>query len=90
MTKNCVFAALLFQLLNVDAKSLWSTQPANFTNIIQTAYPVGNGQLAGKFGNATAGTELGANLNSITIWSPRARDIELEPRFSVERRPFPE
>lgn len=30
-----------------SAKVLWSSQYANFTDLIRNAYPVGNGQLAG-------------------------------------------
>lgn len=35
--------------LNVQGKSLWSTQPAAYQDIIRTAYPIGNGQLAGTY-----------------------------------------
>jgi alpha-L-fucosidase 2 len=42
---------LLFGLRLVQcayAKALWATEPADsFTDIIRTAYPVGNGRLAG-------------------------------------------
>jgi len=40
---------LTYGVAAVSAKSLWSSQPAsNFSDIIRTAYPVGNGLLAGK------------------------------------------
>ena len=36
-----------FFLVIVHGKTLWSTLPATFVDIIRTAYPIGNGQLAG-------------------------------------------
>jgi len=39
------FALVLTLVRFCAAKSLWSTVPANFSTIIQTAYPVGNGRL---------------------------------------------
>ncbi|KAF7955642.1 hypothetical protein EAE96_004568 [Botrytis aclada] len=53
--------------LNVHGKSLWSTQPAAYLDIIRTAYPIGNGQLAAlPFG--TPGSEK-LNLNRDSLWS---------------------
>jgi len=50
-----------------SAKSLWSTIPANFSTIIQTAYPIGNGRLAAlPFGEA--GHEK-LSLNRDSLWS---------------------
>ncbi|CCD42397.1 glycoside hydrolase family 95 protein [Botrytis cinerea T4] len=54
-------------LLNVQGKSLWSTQPAAYQDIIRTAYPIGNGQLAAlPFG--TPGSEK-LNLNKDSLWN---------------------
>lgn len=45
----CTILSGLCLLPAVYAKALWATEPANnFTDIIRTAYPVGNGQLAGR------------------------------------------
>ncbi|KAA8568952.1 hypothetical protein MFRU_017g01210 [Monilinia fructicola] len=53
--------------LIVQGKSLWSTQQASFENIIKTAYPIGNGQLAAlPFGEP--GSEK-LNLNRDSLWS---------------------
>ena len=35
--------------LGVRARKLWATEPADATNIIMTAYPLGNGKLGGEF-----------------------------------------
>ncbi|USW59102.1 Putative six-hairpin glycosidase superfamily, alpha-L-fucosidase [Septoria linicola] len=49
------------------AKSLWSRQPANSSDIIRTAYPVGNGKVALlPFGQA--GSEK-LNINRDSLWS---------------------
>ncbi|KAF2772500.1 glycoside hydrolase family 95 protein [Teratosphaeria nubilosa] len=51
----------------VYAKSLWSTVPANFSTIIQTAYPIGNARLAAlPFGEA--GHEK-LSLNRDSLWT---------------------
>ncbi|KAF7872045.1 uncharacterized protein EAF02_009150 [Botrytis sinoallii] len=53
--------------LNVQGKSLWSTQPAVYQDLIRTAYPIGNGQLAAlPFG--TPGSEK-LNLNRDSLWN---------------------
>ncbi|QSZ36903.1 hypothetical protein DSL72_008993 [Monilinia vaccinii-corymbosi] len=53
--------------LIVQGKSLWSTQPASFENIIKSAYPIGNGQLAAlPFGEP--GSEK-LSLNRDSLWS---------------------
>lgn len=58
---------LLSSLPFLEAKSLWSTTPANFSDIIRTAYTVGNGRLAAlPFGEA--GHEK-LNLNVDSLWS---------------------
>lgn len=40
--------ALLVCAVFADAKVLWSSQPAPYSDLIQYAYPLGNGQLAGR------------------------------------------
>ncbi|KAK5131381.1 hypothetical protein LTR08_000984 [Meristemomyces frigidus] len=50
-----------------SAKSLWSTVPANFSTIIQTAYPVGNGRLAALPFGSPGHEKL--SLNRDTLWS---------------------
>ena len=58
---------LLSSLGISSAKSLWSTVPANFSTIIQTAFPVGNGRLAAlPFG--LPGQEK-LSLNRDSLWS---------------------
>ncbi|KAL1303302.1 hypothetical protein AAFC00_006707 [Neodothiora populina] len=51
----------------VSAKRLWSSQPASFNDIIKTAFPIGNGQLAalpfGKPGHEKF------SLNRDSLWS---------------------
>ena len=37
--------------LVVDAASFWSDAPAVYSDIIRTAYPVGNGRLGGSYSN---------------------------------------
>ncbi|THW82682.1 glycoside hydrolase family 95 protein [Aureobasidium pullulans] len=64
----CTILSGLCLLPAVYAKALWATEPANnFTDIIRTAYPVGNGQLAAlPFGNP--GHEK-LSLNVDSLWS---------------------
>ncbi|GAB7366194.1 hypothetical protein MBLNU230_g7754t1 [Neophaeotheca triangularis] len=51
----------------IQGKSLWSTTPANYSDIIRTAYTVGNGRLAAlPFGEA--GHEK-LNLNVDSLWT---------------------
>lgn len=49
------------------AKSLWSTVPASASDIIRTAYPLGNGRL-GALSFGPAGSET-LNLNVDSLWS---------------------
>jgi alpha-L-fucosidase 2 len=43
-----ILLAGLYLIQYAYAKALWATEPANnFTDIIRTAYPIGNGRLAG-------------------------------------------
>ncbi|KAF2845709.1 glycoside hydrolase family 95 protein [Plenodomus tracheiphilus IPT5] len=51
----------------VQAKSLWSRVPANASDIIRTAYPLGNGRL-GAMPYGPAGQEV-INLNLDSLWS---------------------
>ncbi|KAI9640212.1 hypothetical protein NHQ30_011450 [Ciborinia camelliae] len=51
----------------VQGKILWSRQPARWENIIKTAYPVGNGQLAALPFGAPGYEKL--SLNRDTLWS---------------------
>lgn len=61
------FPFLIFFISSCLAKTLWSTVPANFSTIIQTAYPIGNGRLAAlPFGNP--GSEK-LSLNRDTLWT---------------------
>ncbi|KAG9585344.1 glycoside hydrolase family 95 protein, partial [Aureobasidium melanogenum] len=53
---------------SVHSKSLWSTEPANnFTDIIRTAYPVGNGRLAALPFGDPGHEKLSLNVDS--LWS---------------------
>ncbi|KAJ8069404.1 hypothetical protein OCU04_003058 [Sclerotinia nivalis] len=67
-TSSWITILSLSQLsLIVQGKSLWSTQPAGFVDIIRTAYPIGNGQLAAlPFGEP--GSEK-LNLNRDSLWN---------------------
>lgn len=51
----------------IQAKSLWSRVPATATDIIRTAYPLGNGRL-GAMPFGPAGQET-VNLNLDSLWS---------------------
>ncbi|KAH9869857.1 hypothetical protein J1614_006777 [Plenodomus biglobosus] len=51
----------------IQAKSLWSQVPANTSDIIRTAYPLGNGRL-GAMPFGPAGQET-INLNLDSLWS---------------------
>jgi alpha-L-fucosidase 2 len=43
-----ILLAGLYLIQYAYAKAIWATEPANnFTDIIRTAYPIGNGRLAG-------------------------------------------
>jgi len=50
-----------------NAKSLWSTVPANGSDIIRTTYPLGNGRL-GAMPIGPPGAET-LTLNLDTLWS---------------------
>lgn len=65
--KSHVLVSLFLLSPQCWAKSLWSRTPANFSTIIKTAYPVGNGRLAAlPFGEA--GHEK-ISLNRDSLWS---------------------
>ncbi|KAJ4982580.1 glycoside hydrolase family 95 protein [Stagonosporopsis vannaccii] len=63
--------AVLFVLsrcvLLVQSKSLWSTQPANSSDIIRSAYPIGNGRLGTLHHGAPLAEILTLNVDS--LWS---------------------
>ncbi|OCL04204.1 glycoside hydrolase family 95 protein [Glonium stellatum] len=60
-------AVLVATLVHVDAKSLWSSTAAEYSDVIREAYLVGNGRLgAMPFGGA--GAEK-VNLNVDSLWS---------------------
>ncbi|KAH8658143.1 Six-hairpin glycosidase-like protein [Xylariales sp. PMI_506] len=65
------FVKFLLSLLLLDSrvhgKSFWSLSPANYSNLIQEAYPVGNGKL-GCMAFGEAGTEK-INLNVDSLWA---------------------
>lgn len=68
MQEITYFVALLLSLTSLSScKSLWSRSPANFTSIIQTAYPVGNGKL-GALPFGEPGHEK-LSLNHDSLWS---------------------
>ncbi|KAF2128266.1 glycoside hydrolase family 95 protein [Dothidotthia symphoricarpi CBS 119687] len=50
-----------------NARSFWSTSPANASDIIRSAYPLGNGRL-GAMPYGPAGSET-VNLNLDSLWS---------------------
>lgn len=45
--KAILWTALWVLLTTADGKSLWSSKPAQYDNIIREAYPIGNGRLGG-------------------------------------------
>lgn len=51
----------------VQSKALWSTQPANSSDIIRTAYPIGNGRLGALHHGAPLAEILTLNVDS--LWS---------------------
>lgn len=57
------------------AKSLWSTSPATATDIIRSAYPLGNGRL-GALSFGPAGSET-LNLNVDSLWSGGPFDVSV-------------
>jgi hypothetical protein len=44
---RCVLTVLVALCTVIDARVLWDKHPANLTNLLQTAYPLGNGKLGG-------------------------------------------
>jgi alpha-L-fucosidase 2 len=65
-SKKAAIAALAF-LPSTHAKPLWATHPANSTDIIRTAYPLGNGRL-GALSHGLPFAET-LTLNIDTLWS---------------------
>jgi alpha-L-fucosidase 2 len=51
----------------IEAKSLWSTTPANSSDVIRTAYPLGNGKLGALLHGGPLAEILTLNLDS--LWS---------------------
>jgi alpha-L-fucosidase 2 len=51
----------------IEAKSLWSTIPANSSDVIRTAYPLGNGKLGALLHGGPLAEILTLNLDS--LWS---------------------
>lgn len=60
-------AALTAFAPTIYAKSLWSTQPANSSDIIRTAYPLGNGRLGALVHGGPLSEILTLNVDS--LWS---------------------
>lgn len=74
MPKEAMQQLLSFPMLGLlafsqtsKAKSLWSNDAASATDIIRTAYPLGNGRI-GAMPFGSAGSEV-LNLNVDSLWS---------------------
>jgi hypothetical protein len=64
---------LLFAVLaSVQAKGLWSSTPAVFKNVIQQAFPFGNGKLGGIM-NIHLEILFNTDEISYVIWISRSR-----------------
>lgn len=68
MPSKLLLLQLIFALVHcTSAKSIWSTSPANTSDVIRTALPIGNGRLgAMPIGPPWAET---LTLNLDTLWS---------------------
>ncbi|KAF2825648.1 glycoside hydrolase family 95 protein-like protein [Ophiobolus disseminans] len=67
MSHSSWILALLVAIPSSHAKSLWSGSPATASDIIRTAYPLGNGRL-GAMPFGPAGSET-LNINVDSLWS---------------------
>ncbi|KAF1347347.1 glycoside hydrolase family 95 protein-like protein [Lizonia empirigonia] len=59
--------AFVFSISDAEAKSVWSTVPAKTSDIIRTAYPLGNGRLGALSHGAPFSEVLTLNVDS--LWS---------------------
>lgn len=59
--------AIVFSISDAEAKSVWSTVPAKTSDIIRTAYPLGNGRLGALSHGAPFSEVLTLNVDS--LWS---------------------
>lgn len=67
MVLSTAFLATGLLAAVAEAKTLWSSSPAKYSNVIREAYPLGNGRL-GAMSFGAAGAEK-VNLNLDSLWS---------------------
>jgi hypothetical protein len=58
-------SAILLSLCvaQIESRSLWSDTPADVESIVQTAFPLGNGKLGGKFRRTAQLTDKLTNIS---------------------------
>jgi alpha-L-fucosidase 2 len=78
---DCLLPLLLTFINPSTAKSLWSTTPANVSDIIRTTYPLGNGRL-GAMPIGPPGAET-LTLNLDTLWSGGPFSASVSPIISA-------
>ena len=83
--KDLIFFLLvsLIGLVKVDAGGLWSSAPAEYSDVVRQAYAVGNGRLGGEYkASSTMGKEALMHCSD-AVWRSWEGETKLECGFLV-------